>query len=79
MGSWESVQTLEPTFGLLTARTPWKLSRNGRACTFSLNSLNLAQLNRESALHMPDHYAAAMEAEEGAIESFKGFKPFGDR
>ena len=30
-----------------------------------------------STPHMLDHYTAAMEAEEGAIESFKGFKPFG--
>ena len=30
-----------------------------------------------STPHMLDHYTAAMEAEEGAIEAFKGFKPFG--
>ena len=30
-----------------------------------------------STPHMLDHYTAAMEAEEGAIEAFRGFKPFG--
>ena len=30
-----------------------------------------------STPHMLDQYTAAMEAEEGAIESFKGYKPFG--
>ena len=30
-----------------------------------------------STPHMLDHYTAAMEAEERAIEAFKGYKPFG--
>ena len=30
-----------------------------------------------STPHMLDHYTAAMEAEEGAIAAFRGFKPFG--
>ena len=30
-----------------------------------------------STPHMLDHYTAAMEAEEGAIEAFREFKPFG--
>ena len=30
-----------------------------------------------STPHMLDQYVAAMEAEEGAIEAFRGFKPFG--
>ena len=30
-----------------------------------------------STPQMLDHYTAAMEAEDGAIEAFRGFKPFG--